>query len=66
MVLINVLAVIFAPIICPYGENEVVGDPWLAPNNDNLLGTDHMGRNMFTHLFYDTRNTIIAISFLAA
>lgn len=58
MVLINILAAILAPFICPYGETEVVGDVWLSPSKDNLLGTDHLGRDMFTRLIYGARNTI--------
>ncbi|MBW2677547.1 MAG: ABC transporter permease [Deltaproteobacteria bacterium] len=63
MVLINVLAAIFAPLICPYSETEVVSDVWLSPNTDNYLGTDHLGRDMFTRLVYGARNTI-AIAFV--
>ncbi|MEK6195223.1 MAG: ABC transporter permease [Deltaproteobacteria bacterium] len=63
MVLINITAAILAPVICPYSETEVVGDVWLAPNLDNLLGTDHLGRDMFTRLVYGARNTI-AIAFV--
>ena len=58
IVLINIFAAIFAPLICPYGETEVVSDVWTTPSNDNLLGTDHIGRDMFTRLIYGARNTI--------
>jgi len=63
MVLINVFAAIMAPLICPYAETEVVGDVWLMPNADNWLGTDHLGRDLFTRLVYGARNTI-AIAFI--
>ncbi len=63
MVLINVLAAILAPVICPYSETEVVADVWVMPNADNWLGTDHLGRDMFTRLVYGARNTI-AIAFV--
>ena len=58
MVLLNVLVAILAPIISPYGETAVVGDVWMAPNKDHLLGTDHLGRDMLTRLIYGARNTI--------
>ena len=35
MVLINVLAAIFAPIITPYGETEIVGDVWMPASSEN-------------------------------
>jgi peptide/nickel transport system permease protein len=63
MVLINIGAAILAPLICPYGETEVVGDVWLSPSTENLLGTDHLGRDLFTRLVYGARNTI-AIAFV--
>jgi peptide/nickel transport system permease protein len=63
MVLLNIFAAIFAPVISPYGETEVVGDVWLPSSTDHLLGTDHIGRDMFTRLIYGARNTI-AIAFI--
>ncbi len=63
MVLINIVAAIFAPLICPYGETEIVGDVWMSPSTDNFLGTDHLGRDLFTRLVYGARNTI-AIAFI--
>lgn len=62
MVLINIVAALFAPFICPYGETEIVGDVWLSPEKNHYLGTDHLGRDMFTRLVYGARNTI-AIAF---
>jgi len=59
MVLINVLAAIFAPIIAPYGETEIVSDVWMPSSSENYLGTDHLGRDMFTRLVYGARNTIL-------
>jgi len=63
MVLINIIAAVLAPLICPYAETEVVGDVWLMPNAENWLGTDHLGRDLFTRLVYGARNTI-AIAFV--
>lgn len=59
MVLINVLAAIFAPIIAPYGETEIVSDVWMPASSENYLGTDHLGRDLFTRLVYGARNTIL-------
>ena len=58
MVFINVFAAIFTPYIVPYTETEVVGDVWLPMSRDHLLGTDHLGRDMYTRLIYGARNTI--------
>ena len=59
MVLINVFAAIFAPIIAPYGETEIVSDVWMPSSSENYLGTDHLGRDLFTRLIYGARNTIV-------
>ena len=58
IVLINIIAALFAPLICQYGETEVVADVWVSPSAEYLLGTDHIGRDMFTRLIYGARNTI--------
>lgn len=63
VVLITAAAAIFAPVIAPYGETEIVGDVWLSLSKDHLLGTDHIGRDMFTRLIYGARNTV-AIAFV--
>jgi peptide/nickel transport system permease protein len=58
MILINVVAAVFTPWIAPYTETEIVGDVWLSSNSENWLGTDHLGRDLFTRLIYGARNTI--------
>ncbi|MEA3362384.1 MAG: ABC transporter permease [Thermodesulfobacteriota bacterium] len=70
IILLNVLSAIFAPFIAPYGETTVVGDVWEGFSSEFLLGTDHLGRDLFTRMVYGARNTIVlaflttAISFL--
>jgi len=59
MVLINVIAAVFTPLIAPYGETEIVSDVWMPSSSENYLGTDHLGRDMFTRLVYGARNTIV-------
>ncbi len=62
MVLITLLAALLTPVIAPYGETEVVGDVWLEAGRQHLVGTDNLGRDMFSRLLYGARNTI-AIAF---
>lgn len=57
------LAGIFAPLIAPYGETEVVGAPGLTIGSEFLLGTDQIGRDMLTRVIYGARNTV-SIAFL--
>jgi len=53
-----VFVALFAPVLTPYGESEIVGsefEPWGDPF---ILGTDNLGRDMLTRLLYGARNTI--------
>jgi len=63
IILLNIAAAILAPVVAPYGETEIIGDVWEPISSSNLLGTDHLGRDMFTRLLYGARNTI-AIAFV--
>ena len=63
MVLLNFLTAIFAPLIAPHGETQVVGDVWEFCSKNFYLGTDHIGRDLFTRMVFGARNTI-ALAFL--
>ena len=68
MVLIILIAAIFAPLIAPYSEEEIVGSVWEPVGSEYLLGTDQIGRDMLSRLVYGARNTIslaIAVTALA-
>ncbi|MGE0117864.1 MAG: ABC transporter permease [Dongiaceae bacterium] len=52
------IAALFAPVIAPYSETELVG-PGYAPWSDQfVLGTDQLGRDFLSRLIYGARNTI--------
>lgn len=63
IVTLNCLVAIFAPWIAPYGETVVVGDVWQTVSSQFLLGTDHIGRDLFSRLLFGARNTI-ALAFI--
>ncbi len=63
MVLLTLLTAIFAPFIAPFGETEIAGDVWLPADSTYFLGTDTLGRDLFSRMVYGARNTI-AIAFL--
>ncbi|WP_343563634.1 ABC transporter permease [Kiloniella sp. b19] len=53
-----IFVALFAPVIAPYGESEIVAyefEPW---SRDFWLGTDSLGRDMATRMIYGARNTI--------
>ena len=59
MILLNVIAaaLTFTPWL-PYTQTEIVGDVWLEASRDNWMGTDHLGRDLFTRMMWGARNTI--------
>jgi peptide/nickel transport system permease protein len=58
VILFYVFLAIFAPVISPYGETEIVGDQFEPWGTEYLMGTDNLGRDMATRLIYGARNTI--------
>jgi len=63
IITLYVLTALFAPFIAPYGEAEMVGDAFAPWGREFLLGTDNLGRDIFSRLIYGARNTI-GIAFL--
>lgn len=53
-----VLAAVFAPWIAPYSLSESVGDMWESSSAIHLLGTDNLGRDLFSRLLYGARTTM--------
>jgi peptide/nickel transport system permease protein len=58
VIAIYLFAAIFAPLIAPFGEAEVVGKAYQPSGPVNWLGTDQIGRDLFSRLIYGARNTI--------
>ncbi|MDX1512122.1 MAG: ABC transporter permease [Gammaproteobacteria bacterium] len=52
------IAGIFAPIIAPFGEAEVIADSFAPADENMLLGADQLGRDMFSRIVYGARNTV--------
>lgn len=50
---------ILAPILAPYDPNAVVGGFGKAPSVKFLLGTDQVGRDVLSRLFYATRISLL-------
>ncbi len=56
---IIVAAALLAPILAPYGPNELVGTFSGAPSIKHLLGTDQIGRDVLSRLLYATRISLL-------
>ena len=59
-----VVMAIFAPIIAPYQPNKVSGGFSAPPDAKHLLGTDQIGRDMYSRLLYAMRVSLL-VGFLA-
>lgn len=58
VILIYIVVVLFAPLIAPYAEREVVGAQFLPWNAAHPLGTDNLGRDMLSRLIFGARNSV--------
>jgi len=58
-----VFLALFAPVLTPYGESQIVGSEFEPWGEEFMLGTDNLGRDMLTRLLFGGRNTI-GIAFL--
>lgn len=58
VILIYAFCAVFAPLIAPYGEADIVGKAYQPSSQEFLLGTDQIGRDLFSRLMYGARNTI--------
>ncbi|MEA3290960.1 MAG: ABC transporter permease, partial [Pseudomonadota bacterium] len=52
------IAGIFAPVIAPYGEAEIITSAFAPADENMLLGADQLGRDMFSRIVYGARNTV--------
>ena len=49
---------VFAPLLAPYGEREIVAGVWEPANDLYLLGTDNLGRDLLSRLIYGAQTTL--------
>ena len=67
---IFLLVAIFAPFLAPYDPNEMTLDMMSAPSYQHLLGTDDLGRDLFSRIIWGTQVSlfvgfvIVAISLI--
>lgn len=63
-ILLVTVTALFAPVIAPYGEAEIVSSQPFAPWSIGFpLGTDQIGRDVLSRMIYGARNSV-GIAFL--
>ncbi|ATX67884.1 ABC transporter permease [Roseinatronobacter bogoriensis subsp. barguzinensis] len=58
VVAVYLFVAVFAPLLAPFAEREVVGAQFQPWGGAHLLGTDRLGRDMLSRLIYGARNTV--------
>jgi len=58
IITINIAAIALAPWIAPFGQAELVGDVWAAPNAQSWLGLDNLGRDILSRLLFGGRTSV--------
>ena len=59
IVLSFVVLALAASWIAPYDPFAFVGDPFLRPTSTHILGTDQVGRDIFSRVIYGTRISLL-------
>ncbi len=59
LLIFYVFLAVSAPWIVPYDPKANVGDPFEPPSLEHPLGTDEMGRDVFSQVIYGTRISLL-------
>ena len=60
VIVVIILAAIFAPLICPYDPYvQDLRNALAKPSAEHILGTDSFGRDLFTRIVYGARISLI-------
>ncbi len=58
IVIAYAIVALTAPWITPFGETEIVGQPYEPWGAQFVFGTDNLGRDMLSRLIFGARNTV--------
>ncbi|MEU4599506.1 ATP-binding cassette domain-containing protein [Nocardia sp. NPDC023988] len=60
-----VLCALAGPLFAPHGAEEAVGIPFAGPGGDAVLGTDRLGRDVFSHLLTGGTQLLVVSAVIA-
>ena len=58
IVAINLFVAIFAPLIAPFSQTDILGDAYSEPDIHHWLGLDNLGRDILSRLIFGARLSI--------
>ena len=61
IVCIVLIMAIFAPLIAPYDPTKSSGEILEAPSMKHLMGTDNLGRDIFSRIIYGSRVVLMVV-----
>ncbi len=61
-----IFVAVFADLVAPYSNTEVVGDVWEPVFGAHILGTDNLGRDLLSRMIYGARTTIFVAAMATA
>lgn len=65
ILIVNLIIVVIGPLVAPHSPNDIISDTVFAKLGEvGLLGTDGLGRDLFSRMLYGARTTI-GLSFIA-
>ena len=59
LILAFIILAIVAPWLAPYDPRALVGTPFLPPTNEHPLGTDQVGRDIYSELLWGVRISLL-------
>jgi len=63
IVILWIVVAILAPLLAPYAPNDITGESNGAPSMTHPMGTDHLGRDVFSRLLYGSRSILLLAPF---
>ncbi|WP_440946465.1 ABC transporter permease [Methanosarcina sp. T3] len=57
-----IVMAVTAPLLAPYKPSDISSQPLLSPDSAHPLGTDDVGRDIFTELLYGSRTSLTVAS----
>lgn len=59
LILAVLIAAFFGPQLVPFGAHDRAGVPFLSPSSDHLLGTDNLGRDVWSYAVIGAQSTML-------
>jgi peptide/nickel transport system permease protein len=65
IILLMTVLTFFTPNLAPYDPEALAADPFIPPNTQHLMGTDKLGRDVFSRVIYGAQ-IVMSVALLSA